>query len=733
MATAPITLSAGGGEAVAVGDFNGDGIQDVVSASGNSISTLLSQLTQTVAVNQVSPIGTGVHQIEASYSGDSQLSGSSSNTTALSAQPVPTSLTLAASPVSSQFGQQVSLVANLSPFQDEGLNATGLVTFYSGTQTLGIGNLIGGTATLTTSSLPVGGDSLTATYGGNSNFAGSTSSTVFFVVSGTKPTISFAVPNTTYGVAPFNVAATSNSTGAITYSAVGGPATVSGSTVTITGAGTVILEALQAASGNYGSGSKTATFTVAPEAPTITFNVTGQTYGATPFSIAATSNSPGAFTYSVVSGPATVSGATVTLIGVGTVVLQASQLASANYATGSQTASFTVAAEAPTIAFSVPNQTYGIAPFVVAAISNSTGAIAYSVTSGPATVSGSIVTISGTGTVVLKASQAAAGNYAAGSQTATFTVTPAVPTITFSVPSQVYGNAPFTVAASSNSTGAFNYSVVSGPATVAGATVTLTGSGIVVLKASQLAAGNYTSGSQTATFTVAAAAPSISFVVANQSYGAAPFTITATSNSTGTFSYSVVSGPATVSGATVTLTGAGTVVLKASQVAAGNYTAGSQTASFTVAAEAPTITFSVPNQTYGVAPFTVAATSNSTGAFVYSVVSGPATISGATVTLTGSGTVVLKAFEAAAGNYTAGAQTATFTVATSNAPTVSLSPASLTFTSTKVGSVSANQNVTVMNTGKRHAAHKQCDRCRDQWVVLLRALTHLRSDPGGRR
>ena len=37
----------------------------------------------------------------------------------------------------------------------------------------------------------------------------------------------------------------------------------------------------------------------------------------------------------------------------------------------------------------------------------------------------------------------------------------------------------------------------------------------------------------------------------------------------------------------------------------------------------------------------MSATSNSTGAFTYSVVSGPATISGSTVTLTGAGTVAL--------------------------------------------------------------------------------------------
>jgi ABC-type anion transport system duplicated permease subunit len=75
------------------------------------------------------------------------------------------------------------------------------------------------------------------------------------------------------------------------------------------------------------------------------------------------------------------------------------------------------------------------------------------------------------------------------------------------------------------------------------------------------------------------------------------------SNSSGTFTYSVVSGPATISGSTVTITGVGTVVLLASQTASGNYAIGTQNASFTVSAEAPTITFTLSNQTYGVAPF----------------------------------------------------------------------------------------------------------------------------------
>jgi len=131
--------------------------------------------------------------------------------------------------------------------------------------------------------------------------------------------------------------------------------------------------------------------------------------------------------------------------------------------------------------------------------------------------------------------------------------TPGTPTIIFSVANHAYGDAPFTVSASSNATGAFTYIVVSGPATISGSTVTLTGVGTVVLQASEAADTNY--------------------AVANHAYGNAPFTVGANSNSTGTFTYTVVSGPAMVAGSTVTLTGGGTVVLQASEAADANYTA----------------------------------------------------------------------------------------------------------------------------------------------------------------
>ena len=282
---------------------------------------------------------------------------------------------------------------------------------------------------------------------------------------------------------------------------------------------------------------------------------------------------------------------------------------------------------------------YGVSPALPMGLtySTSTGAI-----TGTPTVASSVTTYTVT---VTDANSATA--------TATFSLTVNIPTpaIAFTVPNHTFGDAPFRVGATSNSTGAFTFSVVSGPATVSGATVTLAGAGTVVLQASEAADANFAAASKSVSFTVAAGNPVIAYTVPNHTFGDAPFTVGATSNSTGAFTYSVVSGPATISGATVTLTGAGTVVLEASEAADANFAAGSKSVSFTVVAgtSTPTITFTVPNQSFGDAPFTVSATSNSPGGFTYSVISGPATISGSTVTLTGAGTVVLSAMQAEIG------------------------------------------------------------------------------------
>ena len=138
--------------------------------------------------------------------------------------------------------------------------------------------------------------------------------------------------------------------------------------------------------------------------------------------------------------------------------------------------------------------------------------------------------------------------------------------------------------------------------------------GIITLKASYLttlAAGNYTvvvsyyplgetgipkQGSDTPAstsiaLTVSKALSSLSFrEIPVKTYGNAPFTVTATGGGTGAVTYSVVSGPAIISGNTVTLTGAGAVVLRANKAADNNYNAKSVQTTITVNKKKVTIT-----------------------------------------------------------------------------------------------------------------------------------------------
>jgi len=210
------------------------------------------------------------------------------------------------------------------------------------------------------------------------------------------------------------------------YSVTSGPATVSGNTVTLTGIGTVSLQATQAATTNYVAATVSTNFTVAPQAPTINFTaVPDQTFSNTPITLNATSNSPAPITYSLLSGWAILSGNTVTLQRTGVLTFQARQAATGNFAAGSAQISFNVTAAPVTLAFTaISAKVYGTsAPFKVTATSASAGAVVYAVASGPATVSGNSVTLTGAGTVTLQATQAASGVYAAGTTTTSFNVT----------------------------------------------------------------------------------------------------------------------------------------------------------------------------------------------------------------------------------------------------------------------------------------------------------------------
>jgi len=89
--------------------------------------------------------------------------------------------TLTSSPNPSTYEQAVTFTAVVT--SSLGALPDGeTVTFMEGSTVLGTGALSGGSATFTTSALPVGTSVIRAVYGGDSNFGGSTSRAVKQVV-----------------------------------------------------------------------------------------------------------------------------------------------------------------------------------------------------------------------------------------------------------------------------------------------------------------------------------------------------------------------------------------------------------------------------------------------------------------------------------------------------------------------------------------------------------------------
>jgi autotransporter-associated beta strand protein len=153
----------------------------------------------------------------------------------------------------------------------------------------------------------------------------------------TPQTITFgALPAQTYGDSPFALTATASSGLPVSYSSANTDvATVSGSTVTIVGAGSTVITATQGGNGTYAAATPVnQTLVVNQASQAITFGALAPLLDdASPFSLTATASSGLAVTYTS-SNPsvATVSGNTVTVVGAGTTTITASQAGNTNYA-----------------------------------------------------------------------------------------------------------------------------------------------------------------------------------------------------------------------------------------------------------------------------------------------------------------------------------------------------------------------------------------------------------------
>ncbi len=120
-----------------------------------------------------SSLSAGSHSITAEYGGDANHAASTSAPLTQTVNKSGTTTTLVSSQNPSAFGQAVTFTATVT---SSGGTPTGTVTFKDGASTLGTGTLSGaGVATFTTSTLALGNHPITAVYGGDGSFTGSTS------------------------------------------------------------------------------------------------------------------------------------------------------------------------------------------------------------------------------------------------------------------------------------------------------------------------------------------------------------------------------------------------------------------------------------------------------------------------------------------------------------------------------------------------------------------------------
>ncbi|MEE4592319.1 Ig-like domain-containing protein [Streptomyces sp. DSM 41524] len=145
-------------------------------AGGPTLTGTLNASGQACVTTSAIPVGT--HGVTASYGGNTGVAGSSASGSVTVGQ-ASTTTTLTSSPNPSAPGQNVTFTATVTAVPPATGIPTGNVTFViSGGPTL-IGTLNGaGQATVSTNTLTTGAHTVTATYGGDTCFAGSTSPTI---------------------------------------------------------------------------------------------------------------------------------------------------------------------------------------------------------------------------------------------------------------------------------------------------------------------------------------------------------------------------------------------------------------------------------------------------------------------------------------------------------------------------------------------------------------------------
>ena len=200
----------------------------------------------------ISTPSVGTHTVVIAYPTQGNYVGQTLPANTFTVRPAPVAVTLTPSAFSTTAGTQVSFTAKVTSGTTSVPNATGSVSFLNGSALLATVPVNASGLAVYSTSLNAGNNVITATYAGAANY-GSGSATATIAVSQASQTITFTgLPATaTYSAGlSYALTATASSSLPVSY-VVTGPATTAGSILNITVAGTVTVTASQAGNTNY--------------------------------------------------------------------------------------------------------------------------------------------------------------------------------------------------------------------------------------------------------------------------------------------------------------------------------------------------------------------------------------------------------------------------------------------------------------------------------------------------
>ncbi|MFM7751345.1 MAG: Ig-like domain-containing protein, partial [Opitutaceae bacterium] len=329
-----------------------------------------------------------------------------------------------------------------------------------------------------------------ARQGGDANVAASTDAVLRLNVGKRNQQLSVdAPPSLRYGDGLQPLVGRSTSGLPLEFDIMAGPGNLIGrDTLQITGAGVIVIRARQAGDDTFNPAPDlTFEVPVAPRLQTIDFPAPPDpTYG-DKVQLAAASSSGLAVSFQVVSGPGLLSGSSLGFTGIGVVVVRATQKGDEG-TLGAQPVerSFTVQPRALAVSAVSASRFFGVAnpPLLLSYAGFAPGEGAEVFSAAPA-VSTDATASSAPGEYTIVVSGGAAANYVITRANGKLMVLKAPQTISFpAIPDQTAGNLPLQLSVSADSGRIPDLVVVSGPATLSGSSLALSGVGRVVIRAS---------------------------------------------------------------------------------------------------------------------------------------------------------------------------------------------------------------------------------------------------------